>query len=285
MIVLLTLFLFLTPFVHSQSLRIENEHKLTFPCDKTDLIWDYLKSRYANDPNQLYLNKISSGFSAIQSVEHFKDVYFDDSSLSLLNREGAVRRRYRLFPDNPSHRKHKRSLVQIKLRRESEQITNRSEIKFGVRKKFREVPETAKPDLIVKNVAEFQEILLKETGINSSSLATTLVLNQVRRRIYLSKNGIPFATLTEDDVTVSKWLVPLRFCEMELELNEILYTSSSAEERGEMQIINDELKSDLEKKFTFFKVDQTPKYNKAFNAYKEKIPFFEKLLKFTHGIL
>lgn len=264
--IILCLFLLLPVF--SQSLRIENEYKLSFPCDKKEVLWSYLQKKYQQTPDL-----------AVQfSVEDFKDVYFDTTNLELLHMNGAVRRRYRLFPNNPNHPKHLRSLIQIKLKRPGEAQTNRSEIKFAVKKKYKNYSDDLPPHFLVRNESAFLDEI-KKLSLSSTQLSQAFVIHQVRSRVYISKSTIPYATITVDEVTSSKWLSSVKFCETEIELNEKGFTAANENERNEMQRVNDIFKKDLEEKFDFLVIDQTPKYNKTYNAFEKNIPFFKELLQ------
>ena len=54
--------------------------------------------------------------------------------------------------------------------------------------------------------------------------------------------------------------------ELELELNEINYTLGDSTIRAKMEAINEAIKGDLLANFPSIKQDQTPKYNKGFEA-------------------
>jgi adenylate cyclase class IV len=261
--------------------RIENEYKLSLPVDKIDELWAYLASQYANN-EELFLKKYDRSFSTKLSTELFDDVYFDTASKDMLNMQGGIRRRTRFIPDDVQNRKHGRSLLQIKLNREGDRDSNRSEIKFPVNPKLALGQGNSNGPLALldkdKHKRNFVE-RVKELGINPLELKEMLTIDQVRRRVYISNSEGPFATITLDEVSSKKWWVDVKLAEVELELNENKYTDSSDEQQKIMQEVNDFLLNDLQKKFDWVKVDQLPKYNKVYNAMSE-----HTLFAFIHKI-
>lgn len=251
--------------------RIENEYKLTLPVDKIDELWAYLSSKYANN-EELFLKKYDRSFSTKLSTELFDDVYFDTASKDMLNMQGGIRRRTRFIPDDIDNKKHGRSLLQIKLNRKGERASNRSEVKFPVNPKLALGQGNSNGPLALlvkdKHKRNFIE-RVKEIGINPMELKEMLTIDQVRRRVYISNSEGPFATITLDEVTSHKWWVDVKIAEVELELNENKYTDSNSKQQEIMQEVNDILLNDLQKKFDWVSVDQTPKYNKVYNAMSE----------------
>jgi len=248
--------------------RIESEYKLTVPNDRRGEVWSYLEKRYENGED-LFLKDFDPSFRTEMSRELFVDVYFDTPALDLLERASGVRRRDRSFPDDPSHKKHGRSLVQIKLDRPADSALNRSEIKFKVRKDL-EVGEGNEggPGSLIRKPSEREEFeaRIRELGLDPESLREILTIRQTRRRAYISNSEGPFATITFDEVTAEAGGRKVDFTEVELELNEIRYTDADGTTRSTMEKVNDLLRRDLQDAFEFIEVDQTPKYNKAARA-------------------
>jgi hypothetical protein len=91
-------------------------------------------------------------------------------------------------------------------------------------------------------------------------------VEQLRKRIYITKREQTFLTITLDYVSSKYKDKSFNFVELELELNEICYTESDSLTRVAMEKITSDIKSDLMAKFPSIKQDQTPKYNKSANA-------------------
>ncbi len=261
--------------------RIENEYKLEVPREKTEAVWKYLNERYEN--GSPFLKGLGSGFTTQFSEEYFVDRYFDNDRLDLLRSESGIRHRSRKVMSDPTHKKDGRQLVQIKLNRPGDLETNRTELKFPVN-----------PEPIAKNAYDHHPLLglidrdyrasflenLQLLGLRPESLWNTITLEQRRRRVYLSKDGQAFATITLDEITSHKWWKTIRFTEIEMELNEIGYTEGSETEKVEMQRVNDLIKNDLFTPFPEIHQDQTPKYNKAFEHFSKEFLFFRWALRY-----
>jgi CYTH domain len=268
--------------------RIENEYKLSVPDKSVEKVWTYLKTRYDN--KTLYLKKISPGFKSQFSTEYFIDTYFDDTDLSLLKQQCGIRHRRRDFPDDPGNRKDGRQLMQIKLNRPDDLITNRTEYKYPivVPERIRTADDRHPVIGIIKRKKrkEFIE-RVQSIGLDAYALQPIFTLNQKRQRVYLTLDEKPFATITLDTVSSDKWWTHIEYTEIEMELNEINYTKASGEARKRMQAVNDDIKTDLLKRFPEIKQNQTPKYNKAFDRFEERYLLFKWaiLLKFPVEVL
>jgi adenylate cyclase class IV len=250
--------------------RIESEHKLSVPNEIKPQVWEFLKSNYSSEN----LQKLDPGFTAEVSIEYFVDVYYDDEDFFMLANESAIRHRTRLIPDNPSHPKHGRSLIQLKLKRAGDKDYNRSEIKFSTIDKSEMMKLPAPMGLVKKNQRDEFKRQVSEIGLNPYGLKDKITLNQRRSRVYISRDGSPFATITFDEVSSKKWWASCEFTEIEMELNEINYTEGDAGKRELMENINQRLKLDVLKEFPQIKQDQTPKYNKMFNCFDQSLPMF-----------
>lgn len=261
------------------ALRIENEAKLSLPREQTEDVWAWLQRRYG--PDSPWLAEIGPGITARFSNEQFRDRYFDDPSLSLLHAESGVRHRTRINLEDASDRKSGRELIQIKLRRPGDQILNRSEIKFSVKHYTPSKPLDTHPviGLIDRDQRSRFMNTVAEYGYEPMLLEPKITLDQHRRRVYLSKDGAPFATITLDEVSSEKWGETIHFTEIEMELNEIAYTEAPEDVRQSMEAINERMKQDLMGAFPRIVQDQTPKYNKAFAALDARFRFFSLALR------
>lgn len=252
--------------------RIENEYKLAIPLDKTEEVWAHLHQ----NNERFKQNDIEISYSD----EYFQDIYFDDANFSLLKNESGLRRRIRIIPLQPNNPKNGRSLIQFKLNRNKVR-TIRTEIKFEVKDKYIGSHTHGRPMTLLKNKekAPYQAVLGK-LHLTENDLLVSLIVVQRRRRVYIKLHGEPFATISLDDVTASKWWVTKQFVEVELELNEKLYTISDENTRQRMQVLLDTIKKNLEQKLPYVKQDQTPKYNKMFNELSAAIPFYKRIVQF-----
>lgn len=263
------------------SVRVENEYKIVVPGELTEQVWDYLVQRYGSTDSSA-LKESGLPFTSTLSDEDFQDVYFDTFGLKLAEENAGVRHRTRIVSSDPSNRKNGRELIQIKLSRAGDNDTNRSEIKFPVRK-----TEIASEGRMSKDPLDRHQLLglmahsarkgfvktISSAGVDARALSEKVVLNQRRRRVYVLLNGAPYATMTLDEVSSSKWWSHIAFTELELELNEIKFTAAGSQERISMQKINDSIKEHLLSTFPALRVDQTPKYTKAINVLKKKYLF------------
>jgi cation diffusion facilitator CzcD-associated flavoprotein CzcO len=122
----------------------------------------------------------------------------------LLERNGEIRHRRRYFPDNPDAEKHGRELIQMKLSFDDDGV-NRAEIKFPV-KYYRSKKTPADYHSLLGIVDRNQRPALiariVDLGIPVNDLRPTLTLSQTRRRVYISRDGNAFATITLDCVRV-----------------------------------------------------------------------------------
>lgn len=258
--------------------RIENEYKLSIPVEKTQEVWEYLEKQYG--PNRSTL-KEEDGFKVSLSDELFYDRYFDTPDLILSEQQNGIRHRMRLIPDNPSHPKHRRSLVQVKLSRPDDpNPLNRTEIKFKVRKSVRQQAERLPLLRLIRKTDQVPFLtLLTKHSIPPLKLTEILNLKQRRRRVYIRYRDQDFATITLDEMESKRFFHTFQATEAEIELNEVRYTQAKEEERKTMQGISDGIKFDLEKHFPFIHQDQVPKYTKAVKYFEKNVPLYKVLLK------
>lgn len=249
-------------------LRIENEIKLSVPNAIADSVWEYLLDRYDND--NLFLKGADPSFSAKAAEDFFIDQYYDNEQMTLLERQFGVRHRTRYVLSDTTDRKNGRQLLQVKINDIGDNELNRGEFKYKIKY------YGGKPDNLLDghpfffNVDRIQREAvadrLNEYGINAFDLFPTIKIEQLRKRIYISFDYQPFATMTLDFVSASFNNNTERFTELELELNEINYTRADSVTKAQMEEVNDLIKNDLLTTFPSIQQDQTPKYNKAFAA-------------------
>jgi hypothetical protein len=246
-------------------LRIENEIKLHVPAELKDSVWRYLSDRYAN--NNLFLKAIDESFNCQFAEEFFVDQYFDDKHFRAMAAGHGVRHRSRLVLSDPHSPKNERELIQVKVNDiDAEDDLSRGEYKYPLPGAALQTAYDHRQPLLRLVKTEYRQDLLqrlKQYGLNARGLYPTIRLEQLRKRVYVSRGIEPFATLTLDEVAAHYAGAQHQFVELELELNEIGFTESDAEARAEMQRINALMQSDLLERFPAITQDQTPKYNKA----------------------
>ena len=249
------------------AMRIENEIKLTVPNEIVDSVWQYLQDRYNNE--NLFLRKFDDGFSTKMAEDFFIDQYYDNEEMDLLKRQFGVRHRTRYVLTDSTDHKNGRQLLQVKVNDIDSNQLNRAEYKYPIR--YYGAPNTpidGHPLFRKIHRAHRKELAgrLNKLGIDGFSLFPTILIEQLRQRVYVSLNGGSFATFTLDGVTASFSGQSTHFTELELELNEINYTLGDSTTRAKMEEINEQIKGDLLATFPSIRQDQTPKYNKGFMA-------------------
>lgn len=268
----------------SGAFRIESEFKLSVPDGMREPLREHLKRRYGPGEESL-LRELGPGFSATLSDEAFLDRYFDTPGLAVLHAEGGVRHRSRRnLGDASKDRKHGRQLVQFKLRRPGDAVLNRTEIKFEV-----DPPRDRKSDLDRHPLLglvdrDDQQAVLRtaaEHGFDALELRPTLAVEQRRWRVYVSRDGAPFSTLTLDEVESRLLLSKVEFVELEIELNEVAYTQATPAERVAMESVSRRMADDVLATFPSLRQDQTPKYNKVYDAFSTQLPQLDLLI--LHG--
>ncbi|MBP7088356.1 MAG: hypothetical protein KBB01_03555 [Candidatus Omnitrophica bacterium] len=262
-------------------MRIENEDKLVVPKEKTKEVWSYMVERLVNE--KTYLKSLDPGFESYYSDELFIDVYFDSPNLQMLEKKSGIRHRKRWNLDNLEHKKSGRELIQVKLNYidESNEL-NRGELKFKIDPSDKpNTPDELHPviGLIDKPQRENFKQRIVELGIDPYSLKKILIIKQLRHSLYITKNSGQFMSIRLDEDSSRKFLVKWEHVELEPELNEIPYTKATPEERERMEDISKQIVADILKKFPEIKRDLTPKYNKAFEYFEKKIPFFRFLVR------
>jgi hypothetical protein len=179
-----------------------------------------------------------------------------------------VRHRSRVVLTDSESRKNGRELMQIKINHIDGNALNRGEYKYPV-KHYKPGGNEEEYDNhaflgLVKRKHRVRIIdRLKDNGIDALKLEPSILITQLRKRVYVFRDTSAFATLTLDIDSAFYLGDEAQFTEMEMELNEIAYTMADSTERQRMEAINDLLRKDLLTHFPAIHQDQTPKYNKA----------------------
>jgi hypothetical protein len=251
---LIWLILFSTFDLCAQSAqRVESEYKLGIPNDEATALWQYLKS-------EQFLSKLKTEYKLKTeiSIEDFVDVYYEDKELSLYSQKVGLRYRSRYIKDTLI-----KQLIQLKTPLLEDGVA-RTETKYEIKKSKDKKDIYGRHPLlryIKKKDRGNLNYQLSKFGSESLKMLPELKLRQTRSRIYITDSLASLATITLDEVTNLEFPFQ-RYTEMELELNEIRYTSSGEKERERMERINEKLKNGLLKSFPSLYQDQTPKYNK-----------------------
>lgn len=251
-------------------MRVENEYKLYVPDTLADAVWEWLVSEFG--PGGSAMRSIDSGFTSKLATDRMVDQYFDNDRWQVLHNGNGVRLRSRQVLSDTTDRKHGRRLMQVKINRVDDNALNRGEYKF---KTDTLTTDTASIDPRERHpflglVAPFHRDsilqVLRLYGVDGDSLHPTLLLDQVRRRIYIARDSVSFATLSLDEVTARFGDKHHSSHELELELNEIGYTEGDSTGRAEMERISALIKERVVGQWPILKQDQRPKYLKAWEA-------------------
>lgn len=260
--------------------RIESEYKLSVPKDKASMIWEYLVQEYGADG----IRKVDPEMTSTVAEEIFYDQYYDNEALTLFEHQAGVRYRQRFVGDSLL-----KALVQLKLPLGDEEGIARQEIKFNEYTKVKKTDRKGMHEFwqhIKPRDRDKVDLHLATFNLNGDALKKKLKVKQVRNRIYVAKNGASFMTMTFDKVESAYFPYP-SFIELELELNEILYTEGDEAQRAYMEKANLGLKEKLAQRFPDLVQDQTPKYNKmSALLQKSKLHFvYENLWYGVFGLI
>lgn len=241
-------------YLLAQQGRLENEYKLSIPQEDLENLWQYLQDEFCKDS----LTIAGHTLKGIQSVEKFKDIYYDNKALDLIKNNIGMRYRKRYKDDVLL-----KSLIQLKTPYSSDAVV-RNEFKFEPIIKKKTDINARHPLLkyLDKSGIESLQFELAPYKIRPKDLSESVNLEQIRSRIYLSDiHGESVATITLDQVT--NYYFPYQnYAEMELEINEVRYTQAENIEKQMLVDINEYLKKSIQGKFINLEIDQRPKYNK-----------------------
>ena len=263
-------------------LRVEQEDKLWVPLDRADEVWAFMENKFVSD--QSYIKSIDPEFSSYWYLEEFWDTYYDTPTFQVLGQHNGVRHRRRINHTNPEHNKSGRELMQIKINNVDNNPLNRGEFKFDI-----EPPQNSAsrddrhPMLHLVKPDHRQDFKgrLEALGIDPYSMKEVLTVHDMRSRIYITKKGQPFMSISFDRADARIWWATYNFVEIEPELNEITYTEGDAATREYMEKVLGQVVGEIRKEFPFIEQNLTPKYSKSYNALNEQLPFFPLLVKFN----
>jgi hypothetical protein len=262
------------------SLRIEQEDKLFVPDDIAMDVWAFLQQRFVAD--KAFLVSLDPALTSFASEEHFRDTYYDTPSMQMAAMQSCVRHRRRVNLTNEADRKNNRELMQIKLNHISDNALERGEIKFEV--EYPAVVSSAEDSHPMFGIVKpsHRGLLRKrlvDIGLEPDTMKPVVTIDDIRRRVYIYKNGSPFISISHDSGTSGMWWARARFCEIEPELNEIQFTNANAEGRAYMESILKTIVSEIRGKFPAITQNLTPKYNKVFERVESQVPFARTLVR------
>ncbi|MFZ1687652.1 MAG: hypothetical protein WAU70_09535 [Flavobacteriales bacterium] len=251
-------------------MRVENEYKLNVPDSLADAVWQWMVSEFG--PDGPALRSLDSTFSSKVATDRMVDQYFDNDRWQLLHSGNGVRLRSRQVLSDPADRKNGRKLMQVKINNVDGNVLNRGEYKFKIDTLLTDTdsvdPRERHPFLGLVAPLHRDSLLatLHRYGVEGDSLHPTLLLDQLRRRVYVLRDAVPFATLSLDDVNARFGVKSYNSHELELELNEIRYTAADTNARAAMEQVNGDIMERVVRRWPTLKQDQTPKYKKAWIA-------------------
>lgn len=262
-------------------LRIEQEDKLTVPKELAEEVWLFLVDRFVKDT--LALKSLDPAFKAYYHEELFTDTYYDTPTLQVLATQNGVRRRHRVNLTVPDHRKSGRELVQIKINNLTPgKELERGEYKFEVElSKGIKNAEDAHPLFGIVKPSHREELKqrLRALGLDPSKMRPILTVEDLRRRIYITRYGEPFMTISHDQAHSELMWARAEVVEIEPELNEIPFTEGGPEVKRYMEQIGAKVSAIIMEEFPQIKQDLTPKYNKMFSQFEAEIPLLRLLIR------
>jgi hypothetical protein len=261
-------------------LRIEQEDKITVPPEKADEVWEFLLQYLIKDTAAL--KRIHSGFTSSFAIEQFTDTYFDTPDLQVHSRGGGIRHRRRVNLDDADADKSGRELMQIKLNDISSKELERGEYKYEIKRPASfESPEDRHPMVGIVSPSQRADFKkrLQTMGLDAMSMKPMLTVHDLRKRIYLLRDGEPFMSISHDTAHAGLLWAKFNIIEIEPELNEITYTEANQQKRDYMETVAAEITGTLMNTFPELKRDLIPKYGKAFNAFEGQIPRLRLLVR------
>lgn len=257
------------------TLRIESEDKLNVPLDKADEVWKYLQEAYLLSGETL--KQFHPEFNAYHYEELFADTYFDTPSLQLLQMKSGVRHRRRKNLTDEDHEKSGRELIQVKVSGISDNALNRGEYKYPV-----EYPMAFRGlmGLVAKSERGELEGRLESLGLDPDTIEPVFTIFQTRNRVYINQGDQPFMSISFDQVSAFALWSKIEMVEIEPELNEVGYTEADPATKLKMEAVSAKISADLLERFPYIERDLTPKYNKTFALFEQRIPFFRTLIHY-----
>jgi hypothetical protein len=261
------------------TLRIEQEDKISVPSDKAEEVWNFLYAHFIVDTTAL--KALDPRLTAYFNEEHFADTYFDTPTLQLYEMQSGVRHRKRENLSNANDRKSGRELMQIKVSNISANSLERGEFKYKIHYPTQvKVAEDRHPMLGIIKPSQRDEFKtrLQNMGLDPYSMRPIVTVYDQRKRIYFQRDQKTLMSISFDQVKAELLWAKADFIEIEPELNEVAFTEADSATRVYMEETNARISALLKEKFPYLKSDLTPKYNKSLDRLAAEIPWLRVLI-------
>lgn len=234
----------------------EYQLKYRVPPAIADKLWTFIVRQYSKNS----LKKLNPGFTAEAARETYVDIYFDDPSYILLRHEHSLRHRMVFTGKNIDQQ-----FMQFKISADTRSYIRR-EFKFNLNNQ----PDKHAPDpdhpflrLIRPSDRRLVDSVLAGNNIKSLNLRPVMEIRQHRQRLYLRERGNDLVYISLDHVYAEA--PEATFIELELAINEQVYTLASPAQKQRYHALLGLIQIDLLSKFPALEQDQLPKYNKMYN--------------------
>ncbi len=260
--------IFLISLAHAVSERVELEYKLFLPVEIEEKVYQWLGHEFARGNNFGVGGKISHS----KSDERFRDVYYDTPSLDFHKSNSSIRFRRRVNLTNANDKKNGRMLVQMKLSSSGNASRIKGEVKFRAKNKAHYVPDGTLTGKLKKYELPRYVETVKALGFDPYGFKRIVTLEQLRRRYYLYQDGQIFMTVTFDRGEAREMFGDYAFCEIEIEINENLYTLSDESRRKELASYATLVSQALLRQFHTIHENKLSKYSYAVEHYLKASP-------------
>ena len=242
-------------------LRLENETMQIVSDELTEPVWKSVREHFQD-------GIVIGGekFHTVESIENFKDVYFDTPDHVLLKQWGGLRHRERIGEGGEF-----KELVQMKLTpnlQSDPTDQTRSELKFEVEKDLTDVRNADDTNELLHVVKRPLRSKLKkrlvELGVEPLKLRRFLIITQERRRVYFRQGEKQVFTITLDIARCSKLWFKAAYSQLEVEIGENAFTAGDEVKRAHYSAIQAEIYRQIAELFPNLPKDQAPKVVKMY---------------------
>ncbi len=262
--------------------RLENETMLTVPADKAEPVWSFLKARFKNG-----FTLDNMHFQTVESIETFKDVYYDTPEKTLLKQWGGLRHRSRI-----GERGEFKELIQMKLTpkfEENKEDQVRNELKFELEQSDTSIRTEEDTNELLHLVKRGQRSKLKrrleDLNIDPMRVKRFLVLTQERRRIYFRQGDKQFFTITLDITESRKLWLRAVFSQLEVEIGENAFTGADDVLRERFSTMQRALFQEIDAAFPGLTQDQAPKVVKVYSMMTSQGRLSKFLVDYGEGVV
>lgn len=265
---ILLLGLLLSTRAISVSDRVELEYKLFLPTEIEENVYQWLGQQL----QQGQRFGIGGKLTYSTSDEHFRDVYYDTPDLAFHKTNSSLRFRRRVNLTNEKDRKNGRMLVQMKLSSSGSASVVKGEVKFQAKSKAQYVPDGTLVGKLKKYELPRYLETIRKLGHDPYGFKHIMALEQIRRRYYLFQDSQIFMTVTFDHGQAREIFGDYEFCEIEIEINENLYTLSEEPRRRKLASYAKQVSNALLRHFPRIRENKLSKYSYAVEHYLQEAP-------------